>query len=644
MRRLLRNTIVLLPSKQSARKEKSAPRKEKSAPNRARFGPGEPEELQTLESVVAGMASSSQAIRRSPLVVMDLATDALEWRTQREQDIRDAYADRSRWTALDYVTDQHNHSFKSIEAWPLDAAVIYRPTDRASLLLGSLKAACSLQDIVETSSLKVTVVVNMCAQEMKIAGAPTDWAKYFQQQDVSHIQCHLEDTTLKPARRWLEQIPDLVASCLRQWKIVCSQLWEQSMLAVARDKSMHVLFHGFGGINRSAGILCAWLVVAYEHSALEAVQLLLPKKTSFASLAQSTLCLGSVMAPGRFARGMAGRLQRNAPRLIYVAGRPSRLFGMNLRHHRSNDAISGCRKKSHRDVCMCVLHPHDKRCSLGIHESLVMIVTSFALRSPLRPFRGNFSVKCEMYVLQFYSNLFSVVLAQLRLTLRCRCVDASTSTPPRLCTFTSSHAHIRRSTSPPHHTHTSAHLYHLCTSTLSLLHICLSFFLSTYLFSRLCTFTSSHAHIHRSTSPPPYSYTSISRLRIHTVIPSRPPSLSLFLYIFSTLLDNRMSRSRANRRLVMSPSETLGCHHCSDLPCFEGSAMMIASFVFVLCLAFVQKISCCFLFLIRTTTPCVMLLLCPAFALHCLVALLCQYFLLCADALHFARRAPPGWS
>ena len=137
---------------------------------------------------------------------MALATDALERRPQREQDIRDAYADKNRWTALDYVTDQHDYSFKSIEAWPLDAAVIYRPTDRAALLLGSLKAACSLEDIVETTSLKVTVVVTMCAQEMKIAGAPTDWTKYFQQQDVFRVQCHLGDTTLKPARRWLEQI------------------------------------------------------------------------------------------------------------------------------------------------------------------------------------------------------------------------------------------------------------------------------------------------------------------------------------------------------------------------------------------------------------------------------------------------------
>ena len=149
-----------------------------------------------------------------------------------------------------------------------------------------------------------------------------------------------------------------------------------------------------------------------------------------------------------------------------------------------------------------------------------------------------------MYVLQFYLNLFSVVFAQLRLTLRCRCIDASTSTHPHLSTFRSSHAHIRRSTSPHHHTHTSAHLYHICTSTLSLLHICpvfLSFYIS--FLSSLCTYIFARSH-------PQYTSTSISHLHIHTVTPSHPPSLSLSLYIFSTVLDNYMSRSRANRRLV----------------------------------------------------------------------------------------------
>ena len=127
-----------------------------------------------------------------------------------------------------------------------------------------------------------------------------------------------------------------------------------------------------------------------------------------------------------------------------------------------------------------------------------MIVTSFTLRSPCL-----WKLQSEMYVLQFYLNLFSAVLAQLRLTLHCRCIDASTSTPPHLSTFTSSHAHIRRSTSPPHHTHTSAHLYHICTSTLSLLHVCpvfLSFYIS--FLSPLCLyiFARSHPQIYLSTS------------------------------------------------------------------------------------------------------------------------------------------------
>ena len=132
--------------------------------------------------------------------------------------------------------------------------------------------------------------------------------------------------------------------------------------------------------------------------------------------------------------GLRAEWQRDfsaTQRLIHAAGRPSRLFGTKLRCHRSNDGIRGCHKKG-RDVNMCLLHLHDKRCAVGTHESLVMIVTSFALRSQCW-----WQLQCEMYVLQFCLNFFSVVLAQLRLMLRCRCVDASPSTSPRLSTFTS---------------------------------------------------------------------------------------------------------------------------------------------------------------------------------------------------------------
>ena len=111
------------------------------------------------------------------------------------------------------------------------------------------------------------------------------------------------------------------------------------------------------------------------------------KKTSVASLAQSNLCLGSVVAPGRFARGMAERLQRSTPRLVCVAGRPSRLFGTKLRHHRLDDGIRNCRRKG-RDVDMCLLHLRDNRCTVGTQESLVLIVMSFAPRSHCWCFEG----------------------------------------------------------------------------------------------------------------------------------------------------------------------------------------------------------------------------------------------------------------
>ena len=160
---------------------------------------------------------------------------------------------------------------------------------------------------------------------------------------------------------------------------------------------------------------------------------------------------------------------------------------------------------------MCVLHLHDKRCSLGIHESLVMIATSFTLRSPC-----SWKLQCEMYVLQFYLNLFSVVLAQLRLTLRCRCIDASTST------FTSSHAHIRRSTPPPHHTHTSAHLYITsvhphCRSFTSVLSFFLRVFslVSVHLHLRTLTSTDLPLHLHTSTDLYRACTSTLSLLHIH---------------------------------------------------------------------------------------------------------------------------------
>ena len=109
-------------------------------------------------------------------------------------------------------------------------------------------------------------------------------------------------------------------------------------------------------------------------------------------------------------------------------------------------------KLSYLDVSACVLHLHDKRCSLGIHESLLMIVTSFALRSP---------------------------------------------SPLYIFIFARSHPQIYLYTAP------YIYVFYIAPA---------------------------HPHCHPFTST---------------------LSFSVSIYIFSTVLDNHMSRSRATRRLVL---------------------------------------------------------------------------------------------
>ena len=64
---------------------------------------------------------------------------------------------------------------------------------------------------------------------------------------------------------------------------------------VTQDKSMRAC--SFTALVASIGVRGFCVFACCRGRAVAA-----SKKTSFASLAQSTLCLGSVMAPGRFAR------------------------------------------------------------------------------------------------------------------------------------------------------------------------------------------------------------------------------------------------------------------------------------------------------------------------------------------------------
>ena len=203
-----------------------------------------------------------------------------QWTAARQQDIEEAYNDSASWTTLDEITRSHNYSFSSIAEWPVDGCLICAPTEKSALVLGSLQAACNLSALKDDLGFSVTVVVSMCDAEMKVHGAPANWTAYFNEHNVCHIGCQLDDLTVKQPKRSANEYRALQDECLWTWKNICFQLWQQSLVAVVADKPMNILFHCFGGINRSAAILCAWLIAAHDYSAQEAIQILLRRRPS----------------------------------------------------------------------------------------------------------------------------------------------------------------------------------------------------------------------------------------------------------------------------------------------------------------------------------------------------------------------------
>ena len=148
--------------------------------------------------------------------------EMLEWLQARQKDIEDAYNDTASWTSLDEITHPQNYSFTSIAAWPVDGCLVYKPTEREAMLLGSLQAACNSGVIKEDLGMSVTVVVSMCETEMNVHGAPSNWKDYFREHDVVHIRCQLDDITVKQPGRNSERHRALQKNCLSNWKAYAS--------------------------------------------------------------------------------------------------------------------------------------------------------------------------------------------------------------------------------------------------------------------------------------------------------------------------------------------------------------------------------------------------------------------------------------
>ena len=109
-------------------------------------------------------------------------------------------------------------------------------------------------------------------------------------------------------------------------------------------------------------------------------------------------------------------------------------------------------------------------------------------------------------------------------------VTPAHSPSPSLFLHTVEAARSNLSTSP--HPHISAHLYHICTSTLSLLHICLSSFFCISFLSPLCIyiFARSHPQIYLSTSIHLHIYIAPAHPHCHSFTSTLSFSLSIYLF------------------------------------------------------------------------------------------------------------------
>ena len=197
------------------------------------------------------------------------------------------------------------------------------------------------------------------------------------------------------------------------------------MLAVTRGESMHVLFHCFGGINRSAGVLCAWLVVGYNYSAEDAVQLLLEKRPSLRPWHNRSYVL--VCVPS----GTSNSVRRTETNLHHcssgetVRGESARsvanccLSVKTVRDEHVNSLVRPAVQKLKSVLSKCVIQLDDRPSHLGMSAQLCMIVQSEISEVTLAPvwYRPGFLMDVFGLEVNQITGMCSALCCALRLAL-----------------------------------------------------------------------------------------------------------------------------------------------------------------------------------------------------------------------------------
>lgn len=110
-------------------------------------------------------------------------------------------------------------------------------------------------------------------------GGPGSWRLYFHSQEVKSLQFAMRDVPVRSgadAATFLEE----ARQTANAWYAVAAQLLVCRQQAHEAGAGFGVLFHCFGGINRSSGALAAWLMIAHTWTAEEAVAAILEARPS----------------------------------------------------------------------------------------------------------------------------------------------------------------------------------------------------------------------------------------------------------------------------------------------------------------------------------------------------------------------------
>lgn len=172
-----------------------------------------------------------------------------------------------KWDAL--IREYPRHNFMDdITWWPFpDVAVIYDGPDMR-LVLGSVKSATEIRNL--EPAIKVDIVVTLNADDKKRRGEPEDWAEHFRSRGVRNLRYGgFDKTRVEPGS---EEFQTKKQEFLDIWKAMMADLDE--VLANKTEK-VTILYHCFGGVNRSAAALCAFLIGRKKHSAEDAVRALM---------------------------------------------------------------------------------------------------------------------------------------------------------------------------------------------------------------------------------------------------------------------------------------------------------------------------------------------------------------------------------